>query len=439
MHETWTGHAADTSVRVPEWFVEAIHTALQHLYDPTALRASPLLKLFRIGLEDHPASALRRILLAAVEARKPDASVPLQSNAWREYHILYFRFVEQALQGQVAADLGLSTRHVRRHERRALEVLANDLWHCYRPSDPPAPADAASPPSPAPSGAPQTPSYEDEIHWLQMSHVMEHVDVAQLLETTAARVASLAQAQGAVIEVIAPEDVPPVAVQAAPTRQALANLLICAAQSADKGVLRLSAEVDADFIAIQIAAVGDNGKPPAHLTLAQDQLVIAEKLVQLSGGRIAQVSGSASHGQPQIQIHLPAANSITVLAIDDNPDTLRLLTRYVSGTRYRLVTVEDPLLALEMAQTTQPDIITIDVMLPGMDGWDLLGRLRGEPNLHHVPVIVCTILPQDQLAYSLGADSFLRKPVSRDEFLLVLDRVRFSLRAKRMTDVVDHR
>jgi len=61
-------------------------------------------------------------------------------------------------------------------------------------------------------------------------------------------------------------------------------------------------------------------------------------------------------------------------------------------------------------------------MLPGTDGWELLGRLREHPSLEGVPVIVSTILPQDKLARTLGAAGFIRKPLSRETLLSTLDR-----------------
>jgi CheY-like chemotaxis protein len=64
----------------------------------------------------------------------------------------------------------------------------------------------------------------------------------------------------------------------------------------------------------------------------------------------------------------------------------------------------------------------MDVMLPGMDDWDLLGRLRAHPRMHATPIIACTILPQEKLALALGAAGFLRKPISRETFLAALDR-----------------
>jgi CheY-like chemotaxis protein len=62
-------------------------------------------------------------------------------------------------------------------------------------------------------------------------------------------------------------------------------------------------------------------------------------------------------------------------------------------------------------------------MMPQVDGWKLLGQLREHPLSEHIPIVVCTILAQEELALSLGASAFLRKPFKRQAFLAVLDSV----------------
>ena len=85
--------------------------------------------------------------------------------------------------------------------------------------------------------------------------------------------------------------------------------------------------------------------------------------------------------------------------------------------------VRDPTQAVKVAEAATPAAILLDVMLPGVDGWELLGRLREHPQMQEVPVIVCTILPQERVALTLGAAAFLRKPVSREALLAALDQL----------------
>jgi CheY-like chemotaxis protein len=121
-------------------------------------------------------------------------------------------------------------------------------------------------------------------------------------------------------------------------------------------------------------------------------------------------------------LHIPAVGQVPVLVIDDNADALKLVERYAFGTRYRIVTAQDPEHAVALAERVAPRIIVLDVMMPGIDGWELLGRLRRNPVTSGVPIVICSILAQEELAQFLGANAFLRKPITRQAFLGALDR-----------------
>lgn len=112
---------------------------------------------------------------------------------------------------------------------------------------------------------------------------------------------------------------------------------------------------------------------------------------------------------------------IQVLVIDDNADIIHLFQRYVQGTRYSVVGLQDPTAVAEWIERIDPRILLLDVMMPGLDGWDLLTQLRLKQQLRRSAVLICSILPQERLAISLGADGFLQKPVLPQDFLNALD------------------
>jgi CheY-like chemotaxis protein len=117
-----------------------------------------------------------------------------------------------------------------------------------------------------------------------------------------------------------------------------------------------------------------------------------------------------------------AGRQVLVLAIEDNLDTIQLWRRYTQKTRFSLVAETDPEQAIASAARLHPDLIVLDIMLPGIDGWDLLKRLRADPATASIPVIVCTVLPQKELAFSLGARDFIPKPTTGEEFRAALER-----------------
>jgi CheY-like chemotaxis protein len=123
----------------------------------------------------------------------------------------------------------------------------------------------------------------------------------------------------------------------------------------------------------------------------------------------------------RVTLAFTVANQIPVLVIDDNADTLRLMERYLTGTRFVFTGTSHPDQIMALAESASPRVIVLDVMFPEVDGWEILGRLREHPRTQHTPVIISTILPQETLAMALGAAGFLRKPVSREALLAALE------------------
>jgi CheY-like chemotaxis protein len=211
-------------------------------------------------------------------------------------------------------------------------------------------------------------------------------------------------------------DLPRVAAQGIPMRQALVSILATAAHCTPEGSIHIDAAAEAGQVRLMVkpmhagvAPSGTAGEPEALCPDDQDNVAMARQLVTLSGGSL-RLEG-ADDGPFVATLVLPIAGQPAVLAIDDNEDSLRLLQRLLEGTRYPFVGASDPGQALELAASLSPQVIILDVMLPGMDGWELLGRLREHPATRDIPVIVSTILPHEQLALTLGAAAFLRKPV----------------------------
>jgi CheY-like chemotaxis protein len=146
---------------------------------------------------------------------------------------------------------------------------------------------------------------------------------------------------------------------------------------------------------------------------------MAHRLAELSRATLTHVFDDDAFSAT---LTLPQLEQWPVLVIDDNADTLQLMERYASGTRYRLVGTRDPEEALALAEQIGPQVIVLDVMMPQIDGWRVLSQLRQHPQTSAIPVVVCTILSQEALALSLGASTFIRKPVTRQALLEALDR-----------------
>lgn len=405
---------------VGEAFVNALRYALLNLYDPARLRNSPLLALFDLEGKHNPISGLRQLLIAAVHALRPSDDVPLQSNAWRFYQVLTYRYLEQTNARMVASNLGLSERQLRRSKRDAEEQLADYLWTHYSLEGKASILldSTATDDNPAPASA-EMPGRKQELEWMHESFPSETAQMAELIPPVVKIAAPLLQAAGIQVRYELEPDLPPVTGQLSAVRQALLNLLIAAARVVPGGQVQLSVHAAPEGLRVCIeGSYGQDAAPPRPDI--HDELEMARQFAELFRGKL-QVTQEAE--RPLVAtLSLPLSDKVPILVIDDNADTLRLLQRYLDGSRYHFVGLRDPDEALEAVQQCRPQIIVLDVMLPGIEDWEMLGRLREHPATRNIPILICTILPQEELALTLGAADFIRKPVSRQDFLAALDR-----------------
>ncbi len=123
-----------------------------------------------------------------------------------------------------------------------------------------------------------------------------------------------------------------------------------------------------------------------------------------------------------------------ILIVDDLPANVRLLEAKLNAEYYQVATAQDGFAALRQAHDWQPDLILLDVMMPGLDGYETCRRLKADAATHHIPVVMVTALgePSERLrGLEAGADDFLTKPVQYDTLLA---RVKSLVRLKRMLD-----
>jgi CheY-like chemotaxis protein len=115
-----------------------------------------------------------------------------------------------------------------------------------------------------------------------------------------------------------------------------------------------------------------------------------------------------------------ATAGLTVLVVDDDPTVHDLLSSALSKEGYRILHARDGAEALEILRKTPPDIVTLDVMMPKIDGWSVLGIMKSDPELDHIPVIMITIVDDRNLGYTLGAAEFMTKPIDRSRLLTLV-------------------
>jgi CheY-like chemotaxis protein len=113
-----------------------------------------------------------------------------------------------------------------------------------------------------------------------------------------------------------------------------------------------------------------------------------------------------------------------VLVIDDDPAVRELMGRFLGREGFRVAVAAGGAEGLRLALDLRPDAITLDVMMPGLDGWAVLAALKAEAATADIPVVMLTIVDDKNLGYALGATEYLTKPIDRERLLAVLGRYR---------------
>jgi len=249
-----------------------------------------------------------------------------------------------------------------------------------------------------------------------------------------------------------PADMPPVRGDTMRVRQVLLNLISNASKFTDEGSITVETKVQD----------GPNGKLEALINVidtgpgitpeGQEKLFkafsqvdgsatrksggsglglsICANLVQLHGGRIG-VSSKEGVGstfwftiplfhQPVEEI---PKNKKVVLAIDDDPQVISLYERYLTPQGYHVVPLTDPSRAKERVKELKPYAVTLDIMMPNIDGWTVLSELKSDPATRDIPIIVCSIVEQTDKGFNLGAADYLLKPIMEEEIVHALDRI----------------
>jgi CheY-like chemotaxis protein len=382
------------AVRPPEEFIDLVKDALEHLYDVPALQQHRLLdNLGPATAAETPAQYLRRELMDALETLNPGANVPFRSPHGRLYNTLHLRYVEGLTVQETANELGVSLRQAYRDLRRGEESVAAVLW-----------------PRRAQPRAIQLSSLQEEIARLE-THPRP-TDLSGLMQQAQKAVDPLARQHG--LGLVASGPAEPVMINTDPViaHQVLVNIFSHVVKQAQPEIVNLTwgGSDGGVFVMLNYTPIPD----PARLAAVNP---VVGQLTERLGWRLEH--GPLTNQRQSITLHM-ATHGPTVLVVDDNEGLVELLGRYLTGHNCRVTAARSGQEGLALAQNLLPKAIILDVMMPEMDGWEFLQRLRAMPQTAAIPVIICSVFNDPELAYSLGASVSLPKPVSRQDVLEAL-------------------
>jgi CheY-like chemotaxis protein len=141
---------------------------------------------------------------------------------------------------------------------------------------------------------------------------------------------------------------------------------------------------------------------------------------------------------PPAEMTPEAESGQLVLCVDDDTGVINLYRRYLNQRGYRVFGLTDSRRALDVAKRLQPYAITLDVMMPRKDGWEVLQELKADPATSDIPVIICSIISEAERGMSLGAADYLVKPIMEEDLVATLDRLGRTAGTHHVLVVDDH-
>ena len=287
----------------------------------------------------------------------------------------------------------------------------------------------------------------------RMEVFIEHVDLVALTDEVKMMVEPLMARNDNHLVVTCGPDVGAISTDMTKLKQSLLNLLSNASKFTEKGAVKLlvARRVDAtgewiDFT-VSDTGIGMTEAQLAKLFQAFSQadssttrryggtglgLAITRSFVRMLGGDVTATSqpgfgstfvlslpASAAPHPPIDEAvgSLRLTANATVLIVDDDPASQHIIGTLLARDGYRLIYAASGQEALTMAREHRPDAITLDIMMPQIDGWGVLHTLKGDPDLASIPVVLVTANQDRSLGFELGAVAFLTKPIDRDALL----------------------
>ncbi len=403
--------------KISDEFVEYVSDAYGHLYDLVHLRNHPLTdRLVPDPLMHRKDKAwqLQRILLEIINELDPGAQGPAFSREWRRHRLMTLYCIDGLDSQAVANQLAISRRHFYREFDAAIQSIASILWDRY-PAQPETVTPAVGP---TPQKIPANRLELLQLETTRLGNADHATYIDEVIKGALGVLQRTLQQHRLGVQLSIPNWIPDVAIEKSLLRQMVLGLLGYLMEGVKEADLHLVAQMQEQSVNLSLQIeppLAANPKPDV-----QERLSAFEEMAAMSNTQIQPIS------KQQLiigfEILLPVRLQHTILVVDDNEDILQLFRRYLIPHQFHVITAKSAGdVPLHMIRQLHLYAFIIDLMMPDRDGWDLLQQLRNNPDTQNIPVVICSVLKQKELALMLGATAFIEKPITEDVVVSVLE------------------
>lgn len=287
---------------------------------------------------------------------------------------------------------------------------------------------------------------------------LETIELDEVIRDVTAIIEPIKGSNTLTVKAPPPEELGSIRSDITKVQQILFNLLSNAAKFTENGQITLEVERDQDFVTFKVSDTGigmtSEQIDRIFAPFTQADPIVAKKyggtglglyislaFVKMMDGRleVKSVYGEGSTFTvvlPAViqstveEVQAPVLTSLkrnrrslvpTVLVVEDDSSMRELMARLLKTEGYMVETCEKGGAVIDKVRAVRPDLITLDVIMPDVNGWSVLRTLKADPDLANIPVVVVTALNQQESAWALKANAFLTKPIDREELLKVLE------------------
>ena len=402
--------SVEGTLRSKERFAWHVKHALANFYDHVHLQASPLAELLQSGdvSKEDVGASLRQTLRETIDSLRPAAELPVNRPEWLGYRILWLRYIQSLSQVEICKELALSRATFYRRHQEGLDAVVSILWRQYQERQT---IIAKETGRVALSSDDRT---REEVVQLAQTEHRQSMDVSELIDGVRQTIAPLARQQGIEVRIDALGALSAIYADPSTLRQIILNVLTEGINLRTEDILQLVVTQGDQETIWELRGLDASRISEADLR-RKTGFVVSQGLLDVYGARLWLEKDKDD--APVLVFTLPTAKPKSILIIDDNPDTIDLYNRYLRGHDYVVLVACNVEEVERLLSEITPDLILLDVLIPGYDGWLILQRLKTRPETANVRVVVCSVLGQPQLALALGAAQVLRKPISKGMLL----------------------